>query len=150
MSISQRVVVYKLDLVPGDPTSYFYDGEPRKMTSRAVSVDVKTKTGELVSKEHTIWFSHYGPMVMMPGLAWTDKVAFSARDANADNIHGLSQWKDMGLATDMDALIEAHRKWNAMPWVNTIAASSDGRALYLDGSSVGNLSDEAIALCGNA
>jgi acyl-homoserine-lactone acylase len=33
-----------------------------------------------------------------------------------------------------------------MPWVNTMAASADGRALYLDNSTVGNLSEEAISL----
>jgi acyl-homoserine-lactone acylase len=30
--------------------------------------------------------------------------------------------------------------YNAMPWVNTMATSADGRAVYLDNSSVGNLS----------
>jgi acyl-homoserine-lactone acylase len=44
----------------------------------------------------------------------------------------------------MDAFIEAHRTYNAMPWVNTIAASADGRAVYIDNSNVGALSDEAI------
>ncbi len=145
VSNSQRIVIYKLDLVPGDPTSYLYDGEPRKMRSHTVSVPIKTETGEITEKEHTVWFSHYGPMLMMPGLEWTDKTAFTVRDANAENYYGLSQWKDMALATDMDSFKEAHRKWNAMPWVNTMATSSDGRAVYLDGSNVGNLSDEAIA-----
>ena len=41
VSNSERVVFYKLDLVPGDPTSYYYDGEPRKMTSKTMSIPVK-------------------------------------------------------------------------------------------------------------
>lgn len=146
VSNSQRVVLYKLDLVPGDPTSYLYDGEPRKMTSRTVSIPIKGENGDLASKEHTVWFSHYGPIVTMPGLPWNEKIAFTVRDANAENHNVLSQWKAMGQATDMDAFKEAHRKWNAMPWVNTMATSNDGRAVYLDGSNVGNLSEEAIAL----
>nr|AKB95187.1 peptidase S45 [uncultured bacterium] len=47
---------------------------------------------------------------------------------------------------DRTQLIAAHRKWNAMPWINTIATSSDGRAVYLDNSNVGNLSEEAFEL----
>ena len=146
VSASQRIVIYKLDLVPGDPTSYLYDGEPRKMTSRTVTVKINTGAGEPITKEHTVWFSHYGPMVTMPGLEWTDKVAFTARDANEHNVNGFAQWRAMGQAQNMDELKDAHRKWNAMPWVNTMATSSDGRAVFLDGSSVGNLSNEAIAL----
>ena len=52
----------------------------------------------------------------------------------------------MGQAEDMDAFKGAFDRWNSIPWVNTMATSSDGRAVYIDGSSVGRLSDEAIAL----
>ena len=44
----------------------------------------------------------------------------------------------MGQASNLDAFVDAHRQFNAMPWVNTIAASRDGRALYLDNSSFYN------------
>ncbi|MCP4413190.1 MAG: acylase [Gammaproteobacteria bacterium] len=143
VSNSKRVVFYTLDLVPGDPTSYYYDGKPRKMLSRKVSVEVK---GQQEAKEHTVWFSHYGPMVSMPGVKWDTKKALTIRDANFRNQNLLSQWKAMDMATDMDSLKEAHRKWNAMPWVNTMATSNDGRAVYIDGSNVGRLSEEAISL----
>ena len=45
----------------------------------------------------------------------------------------------------MDAFREAHEKWNAMPWVNTISTSADGQAVYFDNSTVGNLSAGTIA-----
>lgn len=51
----------------------------------------------------------------------------------------------MGRADSMESLIDAHRRWNAMPWVNTIATSRDGQAAYLDNSTVGHLSETAIA-----
>jgi acyl-homoserine-lactone acylase len=38
-----------------------------------------------------------------------------------------------------------HRTANAIPWVNTIATSADGRAWYADASATPNLSPEAIA-----
>lgn len=146
VSDSQRTVLYKLKLVPGDPTSYLYDGTPRKMTSRNVSVSINTGDGKTVTKEQTVWFSHYGPMLSMPGLGWTQKYAYTVRAANMENYYTLDQWKDMSVAKNMDQFIAAHRKWNAMPWVNTVATSSDGRAVYLDNSNVGNLSNEAFEL----
>ncbi len=146
VSNSQRVTVYKLDLVLGKPTSYYYDGKEREMTSRSVDVKVKGDDGTVSTKSFTIWFSHYGPMISMPGFGWTSKNAFSVRDANSENIFTIRQWLAMATAKSMDEFKEANRKWNAMPWVNTVAASKDGRALYLDNSNVGNLSDEAIKL----
>ncbi|MFT5450723.1 MAG: acyl-homoserine-lactone acylase [Enterobacterales bacterium] len=142
VSNSERVVFYSLDLVPGDPTSYYYDGKPRKMHAKKVMVPLKDGS----SKEHTVWFSHYGPLVNLPGAKWTDSFALTMRDANYQNQNLLSQWKAMDTAKDMDALKEAHNKWNAMPWVNTMATSKDGRAVFIDGSTVGHLSDEAIKL----
>lgn len=146
VSDSERVVFYKLDLVPGDPTSYYYDGKPRKMTSRKIMVPVKGDKGVVTLTPHTVWFSHYGPMVTLPNAPWSDKQALTIRDANQGNQNLLDQWKAMDLAKDMDAFIGAHRKWNALPWVNTMATSKDGRAVYIDDSNVGRLSPEAIAL----
>jgi len=82
-------------------------------------------------------------LLAMPGMAWDAKHAYAARDANVGNHSLLAQWKAMGEASSMDEFIQAHRHYNAMPWVNTIAASADGRALYLDNSNVGNLSADA-------
>ncbi|PCI33140.1 MAG: peptidase S45 [Alphaproteobacteria bacterium] len=146
VSNSERVVFYKLDLVPGDPTSYYYDGEPRKMTARKMTISVKGEDGTVTEQEQSVWFSHYGPMVSLPNAPWTEKQALTMRDANAGNQNLLDQWKAMDLAQDMDAFKDAHRKWNALPWVNTMATSKDGRAVFIDGSNVGRLSAEAIAL----
>ncbi|MFN2329858.1 MAG: DUF885 family protein [Chromatocurvus sp.] len=145
VSDSQRLVFYRLQLVPGDPTSYLVDGEPRKMQRRTVAVPVLQDDGTLRSTTHTMYFSHYGPVLSMPGMPWTKTQAFTARDANQGNHFLLAQWKAMNSAGNMDEFIDAHRTWNALPWVNTIAASDDGRAVYLDSSTVGHLSDAAIA-----
>jgi acyl-homoserine-lactone acylase len=45
----------------------------------------------------------------------------------------------------MDDMIDAHATWQGIPWVNTVAASADGRIWYADTSATPNLSDEAIA-----
>lgn len=145
VSASQRLVFYKLQLVPGDPTSYLVDGEPRKMQSKTVVVPVLEDDGTIRRTSHTLYFSHYGPVLSMPGMPWTDTQAFTARDANRGNHFLLAQWKAMNSAGNMDEFIDAHKTWNALPWVNTIAASDDGRAVYLDSSTVGHLGDAAIA-----
>ena len=146
VSDSQRVVFYQLQLSPDNPTRYRYDKEWRDMTAHSIAVVVKGENEELATQDHTVWFSHYGPIITLGGMKWTDSEAFAARDANTDNYHAASQWKAMGLATDMTAFMQAHKQYNAMPWVNTIATSADGQAVYLDNSNVGNLSEEAIAL----
>ncbi|GEM_PF-7092 len=145
VSDSQRLVFYRLELVPGDPTRYLVDGEPRKMQRRTVDVPVLQEDGSLGSRSHTLYFSHYGPVLTLPGMPWTEAQAFTARDANQGNHYLLPQWKAMNSAKSMDEFIDAHRNWNALPWVNTIAASKDGRAVYLDNSTVGHLSDAAVA-----
>lgn len=145
VSASQRLVFHELTLVEGNPTSYLLDGEPRNMTERRVIVPVLGEDGVVAQREHIQYFSIYGPVVVLPDMPWSDKRAYAVRDANAGNHSALAQWLDMGRADSMDAFIEAHREWNAMPWVNTIAASRDGRALYLDNSTVGHLSEQAIA-----
>lgn len=145
VSDSQRLVFYKLKLVPGDPRSYLVDGKPRKMQRKTVRVPVLGEDGSVSHTSHTLYFTHYGPLLTMPGMPWTATQAFTVRDANRDNHFLLAQWKAMNSAGSMDEFIDAHRTWNAMPWVNTIAASADGRAVYLDNSTVGHLSDAAVA-----
>lgn len=144
VSASQQLVFHELTLVEGNPTTYLLDGEPRNMTERRVMVPVREEDGSAGQREHTLYFSHYGPVVVLPGMPWSDTRAYAVRDANTANYAVLAQWLDMGRAESLDEFIQAHEEWNAMPWVNTIAASRDGRALYMDNSSVGDLSEQAL------
>lgn len=143
VSDSKRVTLYRLSLNPENPTQYRYEDEWRDLQSVPVSIKVKTEDG-LTEQTGSIWFSHHGPMVQMPGLTWGTKIAYAARDANSDNTQVLGQWLAMGQAQSMDEFIEAHRAFNAMPWVNTISTSAEGRAVYFDNTNVGHLSEAAI------
>ena len=128
---------------PDDPTQYRWGDGWRALT--AVEVEVRVKLEESVaSKTHTVWFSHHGPLIALPGVTDDRYTVFAVRDANADNIHVLGQWQAMGQAKGMDEFIDAHRRFNAMPWINTIAVSREGRAAYIDNSTVGALSPEAF------
>ncbi|MFK8042767.1 acylase [Congregibacter sp.] len=145
VSASQRLVLYRLELDPTNPLRYRYGEEWRDIDARTVNIPVADDSGVVRIHSHTIYMSAHGPVLTMPGMAWDKKFAYAARDANVGNHSLLAQWKAMGEATDLDEFIDAHRTYNAMPWVNTIATSADGRALYLDNSTVGNISDEAQA-----
>lgn len=144
VSNSKRTVIYQLSLNREDPSQYRFEDEWRSLNATEITVAVKTPEG-LVDKKHTVWFSHHGPLMALPGLSEDPMTAFAVRDANAENIHTFAQWQAMGSAQNMDAFIDAHRQYNAMPWVNTIAASAEGRAVYIDNTNVGALSEEAIS-----
>lgn len=148
VSNSKRTVAYQLTLNPDNPLQYRWENEWRDLASVEVSVNVKTPDGPS-NKQHTVWFSHQGPLMALPGLTDDPLTVFAVRDANAANLHTFAQWQAMGSAKTMDEFIEAHRTYNAMPWVNTIAASADGRAVYIDNSNVGALSEEAILTWSN-
>jgi len=146
VSAGSRFTAYMLDLVPGDPTSYKYGNETRKMTSKTVSVEVlNPDTGTVTSEDHTIWFSHYGPVLDFPVIGWSDQTVITIRDANEDNNEIIPQYLGMDMAGSMDEFIAAHRDNQGIPWVNTIAASADGRIWYADTSATPNLSPEALA-----
>ena len=145
VSAGKRYTLYSLDLVPGNPTKYLYDGKEREMTSKVVSVDVRQADGTLKQVERRIFFSQYGPILNMAGLEWNSKRAITFRDANANNMLFQEQRIAMNKARSLEEFKQAHSRYNSLPWVNTIATSADGRAWYADTSSTPNLKKEAIA-----
>lgn len=145
VSAGKRFVLYSLNLAEGNPTKYLYDGKEREMTSKVVSVAVRQSDGTTKQVERRVFFSHYGPIINVPGFGWSPKRAVTMRDANADNTSFYAQRVAMNEARNLDEFKQAHAKFNAMPWINTIAASADGRAWYGDTSATPNLKPEAIA-----
>lgn len=145
VSAGKRFTVYTLDLVPGNPTRYLYDGQEREMTSKILSVAVRQADGTLKQVERRIFFSHYGPIINFPGVGWSPKRTLTVRDANSNNTGFQTQRMAMNRARSLDEFKKAHADYNALPWVNTIATSADGRAWYADTSSTPNLKPEAIA-----
>jgi acyl-homoserine-lactone acylase len=146
VSAGKRQTFYTLELVPGKPTVYRYDGNERPMTSRSVTVEVKQPDGSLSKIERTVWFSHYGPVLNLAGIDWTEKQALTVRDAVWDNDRTSEQWLAMGRAQSLKEFQEAHANYQAMPWINTIAADAKGHAWYIDGAATPNLSPQALDL----
>jgi acyl-homoserine-lactone acylase len=145
VSAGNRFTAYRLELVPGSPTTYVYGEGQRNMTSEDVTVEVRGDDGRLSAVTRTMWSSHYGPIIDFPGFGWTDAATITYRDANIDSDEFIDQYLAMLQADDLDEFIEVHQEVNGVPLFNTIAASDDGRAWYADTSATPNLSDAAIA-----
>ncbi len=144
VSAGNRMTLYELALVPGDPTSYLYGDTTKAMTPTDITIEVLQEDGSLDDVTRTMWASHYGPMIELP-FGWTTDKAYTYRDANLENSDIFRQYVGMATAQSLDELIDVHRTANAIPWVNTVAASADGRVWYADASAAPNLSSESIA-----
>lgn len=145
VSASKRFTFYQLELNPNNPLQYKYDGEYRDMTKQVVTVEVNAGPAGIVSKEHTVYSTHFGPVVGLGSLSsaldWTAKSAISVRDANLDNIGMLEQWIAMNKAKSRQEFFKAFETHQALPWVNTIMIADDGTANYIDGTQVPQFND---------
>ena len=144
-SAGHRFVLYQLELVAGDPTSYRYGDTERAMTSRDVSIEIAGEGGATTRLDRTMWSTHYGPMVDIPLLGWSEGMGFAIRDANDGNDRFLAQYLAMDQATSVDGLREAVHLHQGLPWVNVISADRAGRVWYSDPSPTPHLSPEVSA-----
>jgi len=143
-SSGQRFTIYALTLDADDPTSYLYDGEQRKMTSRAYEVDVLQADGSVEKATRTLWYSHWGPIIGLDPFVWDDKTAMTFRDANIDNVRLIEQFSGMNRATSLAEFKQVYEDVGGIPWVNTMAADREGHAWYIDASATPRLSQAAI------
>ena len=148
VSTGKRFTIHELKLVPGDPTSYLVDGQPQKMTSRTVSIQVRGADGQLVTQSRTLWSTRWGPVISAPplGLAWGAERAYALKDANTLNARAADAWLNFATARRVQDLHAAHRTLG-IPWVNTIAADREGQAMYTDVSVVPNVDAAMLKDC---
>jgi acyl-homoserine-lactone acylase len=144
VSTGKRFTLYELALDPADPTVYLIDGQPRRMTTRTVEVPLPGGT----SLSQTFHSTDWGPVIALPraGLGWTPQKAYALRDANSLNVRSIDSWMRMARARSVPELREAMGN-QGMPWINTIAADRDGRAMYADLSVVPDVSAEQLRAC---
>lgn len=141
-SNGHRFTLARLDLLPGEPTTYRHGDTERSMTPTTYAVEARVD-GTTTTVERTLWASHMGPMVNLPLLGWGLEVGFTYRDANLDNTAVIQQFLAMDQATSLDDFQAAYARVDGMPWVNTLAADREGRAWYIDASATPNLSQGA-------
>lgn len=148
VSTAQRYTIYRLELVPGSPTTYLYGGEPREMTPRTVTITVQAAPGVFAEYSHTFWETHYGPVIQTAQMPWTETTAFAVRDVNADNLRALDLWLDINRASSVREIKALLDYYQGMPWVNTIAVDAFGEAFYGDHSVVPHVTPAKMAECG--
>lgn len=152
VSTARRFGVFQLKLASGDPTTYLFDGETRRMTAVPLEVEVKQQDGTLVTASRTLYRSHLGLLVNLgsfsPQLAWSATTAFAIRDINADNRDVFDQYLKWARAKSLDELIAVQKQLSATPWVNTIAIGrNDAQVWYGDIGRVPNVPDDLAERC---
>lgn len=148
VSTGKRFTFYEVTLAEGDPTTYLVDGKPEKMTARKISAQIPGPDGPLQTREHTVWSTRWGPLVVVPraGLTWNAKTAYALRDANTGNARMMDAALAFARATTVDDMHKAHASLG-LPWVNTLAADRSGRVVYADVSVVPDVDAAQLERC---
>ena len=155
VSTARRFGFFQLTLAAGDPTRYLRDGQPVKMKSRAITVDVRQPDGTVTPTTRTLYESEHGPLVNLgllnPGLAWSQTTAFAIRDINAENYRLYRTWQRWNQAKSLDEFAAIQREEVAIPWVNTVAVGrGSAKAWYADIGAVPNVSPAQLTACATA
>ncbi len=148
VSTGKRFTLHELTLAAGDPTSYMVDGQPVKMSSRSVSIQVPAADGSLQPKTTTVWSTRWGPVLVIPraGLNWTAKTAYAIKDANLGNVRPTDSWQGFARARNVQELRDAMKNIGT-PWVTTLAADRQGNVLFADVSVVPDVDAAQLQRC---
>jgi acyl-homoserine-lactone acylase len=145
-----RFTPFKLTLAPGDPYSYVVDGETKPMKKTEVSVQALAEGGKLEKRTGTIYSTEWGPMITdlvgIP-LPWADGSAFALKDVNATNFRYLNHFMANNRAQSVAQYDRAQRRYQGIPWVNSLAADSKGNAYYSMQGAIPYVTDEKAADC---
>ncbi|WP_415949445.1 penicillin acylase family protein [Streptomyces sp. KLOTTS4A1] len=141
------VNLHQLTLDPADPTTYLVDGEPRRMTRRTVTIEVKG--GAPVTREQ--WWTEYGPVVTSMGaqlpLPWTATTAYALNDPNASNLRASDTALGFARARSVEGVRRTLAETQGLPWVNTIAADARGHSLFTQSQVLPRITDELAERC---
>ncbi|MDX6580974.1 MAG: acyl-homoserine-lactone acylase [Solirubrobacterales bacterium] len=155
VSTAFRFVPFQLTLAPGDPTSYVVDGQTFPMDHQTVTVQVKQPDGSLQPVSRTLYSTRYGPVFNRVSgqsiFAWTNANAYALFDANAQTLPRLlNHFFATNQAESTKDLLKILKQYQGIPWVNTIASDSKGKALYADIGAVPNVPDSKVVQCNSS
>jgi len=154
VSTAFRFTPFEVRLVPGSPTTYLVDGQPTEMTSDLVTIDVRGPDGSLAQQTRTFYNTVYGPVFTsilgLPLFPWTSTSAFAMGDVNAENLRYLNHFYATNRAQSSRQLYSILKRFQGIPWVNTIASDSKGQALYADVGAIPAVPDSKAAECNTA
>ncbi len=147
VSTAARFTLFELELNPENPMQYRYGDEFRDIEEMAVLVPGAGE--DSAPREHSIYMTHFGPVIASEGLAWTGEKAFAIRDAIVNNNATVPTYFALQTAQSV-ADVEAAISHQGTFFVNTIAADRHGNAFYGDLSATPNLDVETISKCRKA
>lgn len=155
VSTARRFVPYQLTLVPGSPTAYVQDGVVKHLRAETVTVQVKGAGGAVQSRTRTLYSSEHGSILTsilgLPIFPWSPATAYAMYDGNAENFGRLlNHFFDMNSAQSVDEVDRILKRYEGIPWVNTIAADTAGNAYYADIGSIPNVDRAKYAACQTA
>ncbi len=130
-SHASRFTLYRLNLVPGDPTSYLVDGHAVAMSKQDVPVTVRDAAGNLSTVTRTLYSSVYGPVL---ANGWTTSNAIVIRDAGAGNVRSVDEFLGMGRSENLAQLRAAQDTYQGLPWTYTLATDTSGTVYFADAS----------------
>jgi acyl-homoserine-lactone acylase len=146
VSTALRFTIYELTLDPDNPLQYQYAGGTRPIVPVTISVAVRKDDGSVESRQHTVYRTHYGPLIVSDQLPWTHSHAYAIRDAIIDNTAGTATYMALNTARSVDD-VEAAISLQGVYWTNTIAADRNGTAFYADISGTPNVDQELLDRC---
>jgi acyl-homoserine-lactone acylase len=149
VSTAFRFTPFEETINPANPTQYLYDGQWRDMNQDQVTIQVRTDSG-MEPRSRTIYSTHHGPVMdSLSGipLPWTAATAFTMGDVNAGNFRYLNHYFFTNQAQNVDEYDQIERRYQGIPWVNSIAADSAGHAYYADIGAIPNVSNQKAAAC---
>ncbi len=149
VSTAYRFTPFQETINPLNPTQYLYDGQWKDMEQEPVTVQVRTDSG-LQPETRTLYSTSHGPLVdSLAGipLPWTPATAFSMGDVNATNFRYLNHFFFTNEAQSVEQLDQIENRYEGIPWVNTIAADSTGKAYYADKGAIPNVSNAKAQQC---
>ena len=151
VSNARRFGVFELTLAPNQPTAYMLDGKAVAMTPVPLTVLIQQPGGVLKAVSRTLYLSHYGPLVNLPGAGWAMNRAFALRDINAANFGVFANFMAWGKARSLDEFIRINKAMAAMPWLSTIAIGRDAPQVWFSEiGAIPSVSDGLWADCAAA
>ncbi len=146
-----RFTPFELKLVPGDPHSYLLDGRPTKMKATRVTVKARRSDGSLGDRSTTLYETVHGPMFTsllgLPLFPWTPAVGYAFGDVNANNFRALNHFFETNRAQSVRQYDAIERRYQGIPWVNSLAADRTGEAYYTMNGAVPNVPDSKAQAC---
>ena len=87
VSKAKRMSFYRLKLVPGKPDHYLFDGKEYAMKQEQVTVRMRNAQGELESRSHTFYSTHFDAMLVESDFfSWNEQHAFAVKTLDLGSV----------------------------------------------------------------